>query len=178
MKIKKTKTINKHRRAFIALIVVIFAVLLAITAINMTGNLINPKDNRASEQKSEAEVNANNKKTTIENSSGNTDSTNYTNTQHTSSDIDISYRSESDGSITIVTKLNNYSDGTCSLSIKNGVEIYKKTAPVIYQPDFSSCAGFSVPSGAIDKGKWEITVKVTSKNKTNSNMITAEISNG
>jgi hypothetical protein len=73
-------------------------------------------------------------------------------------------RSETSGGVTIYTKLNGVSGGTCSLEVKNNSQVITKTAPVIYQEEYSSCAGFSLTSSektTLGTGTWAIILSVT-----------------
>lgn len=93
----------------------------------------------------------------------------------TSDDISITTKRESNGGLTILTQLTNYSDGTCNLLIKNGVDEYTESAPVIFQPNYSTCEGFSVASNVVPSGTWEITLSVTSKGITNKKTTSVEV---
>lgn len=75
----------------------------------------------------------------------------------------IELTTKQDGSsVTILTKMQNISDGTCRLTITNGGKNTSQTAQVIYQPEFSSCAGFSVPVSSLGSGAWNISLGVVS----------------
>jgi hypothetical protein len=69
---------------------------------------------------------------------------------------------ETDGSMTVITKLKNVSDGTCQLTVTGQLGTTVYNAPVIFQPEYSSCEGFSVPIAQGDSGSWKISLKVTS----------------
>lgn len=78
--------------------------------------------------------------------------------------ITITTRGESNGTLTILIKLVGYSDGECSLGITNGNNQYNETAAVIFQPEYSTCAGFSVDKAKLGgSGTWKIRLTVTSK---------------
>lgn len=64
-------------------------------------------------------------------------------------------------SVTILTKMQNISDGSCRLTLTNGAKSTSQTAQVIYQPEFASCAGFSVPVSTLGLGSWDISLMVT-----------------
>lgn len=64
-------------------------------------------------------------------------------------------------SVTILTQLKGFSGGHCELSIINGAKTHTATAEIIYQPEFSSCAGFGVPVDRLGPGLWSITLKAT-----------------
>mgnify|MGYP003586595371 CR=1 FL=1 len=72
-------------------------------------------------------------------------------------------------SVTILTKIQSVSEGTCNLTATNGANTITQEAKVIYQPEFSSCAGFSVPISGLGIGTWNITLVV---NPVNSSAIT------
>jgi len=83
--------------------------------------------------------------------------------------------SESNHEVTVTTKLFNYSDGTCSLTVNNGSKTTSRTAPVIYQAQFSTCAGFTIPVSALDAGTWSFSLSVTSGGITTTKTITANV---
>lgn len=70
--------------------------------------------------------------------------------------------SQTGATVTILTKIQGVSSGSCTLTITNGSKSTEQTAQIIYQPEFSSCAGFSVPVSSLGAGTWNIAVKVTS----------------
>lgn len=79
----------------------------------------------------------------------------------TSSDsIDILPKQDA-GTITITTKLRGYSAGTCHLEMTDGSSVISETADIIYQPEFSTCAGFSILKSRLHSGDWSITLHVT-----------------
>lgn len=63
--------------------------------------------------------------------------------------------------VTITTQIKNISSGNCKLTISNGAPTTSQTAQIIYQPEFSSCAGFSVAKSSLGTGTWNITVTAT-----------------
>lgn len=73
--------------------------------------------------------------------------------------------SQSGSQVVITTKLEGYSDGTCDLTVSNGSRITSQTAQVIYQPEFSTCAGFNVPVSSVGVGTWSITLSINSGGK-------------
>lgn len=95
-------------------------------------------------------------------------STNTTDDTSTPSDTpkpsgDVSISATQEGSsVTIVSKITGIGDGTCALAITNNSRSYHKEASVIYQPNYSSCAGFSVPTSELGKGTWNIELTVNS----------------
>lgn len=69
--------------------------------------------------------------------------------------------SRNGSNVTIISKLTGVASGQCQLSITNGSQSYSKNAAVIYQPEFSTCAGFDVPVSSLGKGSWLIKLTVT-----------------
>lgn len=76
----------------------------------------------------------------------------------TSESINLSAQQDSANTVTVLTKLQGFPDGECSLLIQNGSKSTTKAAPIIYQPEFSSCAGFSINKSEIGSGLWNITL--------------------
>lgn len=76
----------------------------------------------------------------------------------TSESINLSAQQDSTSTVTVLTKLQGFPDGECSLLIQNGSKSTTKTAPIIYQPEFSSCAGFSINKSELGSGIWNITL--------------------
>lgn len=176
MKTTKNDMILSRRNMIVFVILVFIALTTVVLALKGAGitNLFLPDNNKTIEQKQENDTNTIDKqnfieKTTNQGSNGNNP------IEHTSEDITLTSSQEADGSVTIMAQLANYSDGTCNLSIINGNDTYSQTAEIIYQPTFSTCAGFNVPSGKIPAGVWQITLTATSKGATNSKTITAEV---
>lgn len=66
-------------------------------------------------------------------------------------------------SVTVSTKLYGYSDGSCLVEITNGTKQHSETAPIIFQPEYSTCAGFSVKSSKLGAGNWSIKLTAMSK---------------
>jgi len=64
-------------------------------------------------------------------------------------------------SVVVFTKMQDVPAGTCKLIITNGAATSSQTAGVIYQPQFSSCAGFTVPVSSVGAGNWNISVTVS-----------------
>lgn len=79
--------------------------------------------------------------------------------------IGLSAERTSSTEVTIYTKLQGYSDGSCTLTIENGTKSYQKDAPVIYQDSYSICAGFTIPFDKLGAGTWKITLIATSTNE-------------
>lgn len=76
---------------------------------------------------------------------------------------------------TISTRLTGYSDGTCNLTVSNNGKITSQSAPVMFEREFSTCAGFNVPISPIGAGAWKIKLEVLSGGNSASKSITAEV---
>lgn len=85
----------------------------------------------------------------------------------TSSDQTISFqtRNETD-EVVITTNLSSISSGTCKLTITADGDTFTQTAPVIYAPEYSSCAGFSVKKSELAGDAWSIRLDVSSGSDT------------
>lgn len=75
----------------------------------------------------------------------------------------------------ITTKLTGYSDGTCSLTVSSNGKTTNQSAPVMFEKEFSTCAGFTVPISALGPGSWNIKLDVLSGRNTTSKTITSEV---
>ncbi|MFZ1483655.1 MAG: hypothetical protein WAS36_01440 [Candidatus Saccharimonadales bacterium] len=64
-------------------------------------------------------------------------------------------------SVTVLTKIQSVAEGNCTLTATNGSKTTSQEAAVIYQPEFSSCAGFGVPISSLGSGTWSIKLTVT-----------------
>jgi len=175
MKNYKNKKINTKKIIFISLIsllsiILILGILEFFNVINFISKVV--KVSQTSEQTQQNIDNIKIKKDFIENQSNNPDSPKII--KPTSEDIVISSTKSGDN-IIISTQLKNYSDGECDLLIENGTNSYSRSVPVIYQPSFSTCAGFSVAKSELGSGTWSILLSVTSNNQTNQTTNTIEV---
>lgn len=174
MIIKKLSKLTRHKKLLWASGVLV-VLISTFTILEVTGvtHFISSPDNRTTEQINQDETNSNNKQDFI---NGKTNqNTNSTPAEPTVDDISLSTRRETDGTVTIITELKNYSDGTCNLTIKNGNDSHTLSAPVLYQASFSTCEGFNVPSNVVPHGTWQISLSVTSKGKVNTKTISVEV---
>ena len=81
------------------------------------------------------------------------------------SSIELSANRDGD-SVTIIVKLKEqgYSQGKCSLTVAANGKKVAQNADIIYQPEYSTCAGFSVPVSSVGGGQWTISLSVTPLN--------------
>jgi len=63
--------------------------------------------------------------------------------------------------VVVLTKIQGVTSGSCNLVAKNNGTTISRDATIIYQPEFSSCAGFSLPVTALGQGNWEITINAS-----------------
>lgn len=75
-----------------------------------------------------------------------------------SDDIVITAKQEANGDVTVLTQLTGFPDGECNLVVQNGAKSTTKTAQIIYQPEFSTCAGFTVAKSELGAGAWTFTL--------------------
>lgn len=118
------------------------------------------------EKEEEARANANSKEQLI-----NKDTDNQQTPESTSQSIELSARQEPNNTVTIFTKLYGYSSGNCELNVTNGDKKHSQIATIVFQREYSTCAGFSIPISALSKGQWTIQLRTidsegTSKDKT------------
>lgn len=86
--------------------------------------------------------------------------------------ISLSTQKGTPDTITVFTNVGNISDGTCTLVTTNGNKQNTQTAAVIFQSQYSTCAGFTVPITALGAGNWSLKLTVTSNGGTASRTIT------
>lgn len=75
--------------------------------------------------------------------------------------IELTANKADPSTVTVFTKLKNYADGTCTLTATNGTKVYTAVAPIIYQPEYSMCAGFDIPHAELGPGNWTIKLEAT-----------------
>ena len=70
---------------------------------------------------------------------------------------------QSSETVVVTTKLREqgFSYGQCVLTITSSGQRSEQHAAIIYQPEYSTCAGFSVPARSLPKGTWHISLAVT-----------------
>ena len=74
--------------------------------------------------------------------------------------LEISVARDS-SSVIITSKLSHVAGGICKLEITNAPKSYiVESVPVIYNPEFSSCAGYDVPVEKLGSGTWKIRITV------------------
>jgi hypothetical protein len=170
MNLKKT-----HSKSFkiTALVLTVLMVVLVTVYIlekrNITHVLpgITPDNTQTAEQKQQTELDTEKKKNLIE-SPANTD------TPPQDNSIEITTQANST-EVVLFTKLIGYGEGTCDLSISNGGNSYNMSADIIYQNEYSTCAGFSIPISELGSGVWNISISASSGAKVSTKQINLEV---
>lgn len=67
------------------------------------------------------------------------------------------------------------STGSCDITFQKSDQIVTKTAPVYPNASISTCQGFDIPIEELSPGTWEVTVKITSSNRSGSIATTTQI---
>lgn len=78
-------------------------------------------------------------------------------------------------SITVFTKIYNVADGECKLLVEKGDQSVTKTAKVMYQPDYSTCAGFSIDKNELGAGLWTFILTVNSESSEGKSTASLEV---
>lgn len=84
------------------------------------------------------------------------------NQSSTTGKLEISAVRGRNNTVTIYSKIYESSATKCLLEISNDSKIYSKEAAVIYQADYSICAGYSVTIDELGIGIWNIKLTTTS----------------
>lgn len=81
----------------------------------------------------------------------------------------------SDGVLTLRVVINQFiQSGTCSLTLSHSSgSSVTKTAKIITNPSTSTCEGFDIPANELTAGKYQLSLKIDSSNKTGT--ITGEV---
>jgi hypothetical protein len=72
---------------------------------------------------------------------------------------------QANGDLLVQTKVTGVSSGTCQLSITGAGAVVNKSAEIIYQSSFSTCAGFTVPVSELTAGSANVRLTVLANNK-------------
>lgn len=170
------------RRKTITSIGCVVALISIIAALELTGTTnFTGRPVLTPEQKQEADANADAKKDFIENNESATSPKQGPNTStnttpvNSSDNVVVSAKQEANGSVTVMTKLYNYSNGLCKLEVANGSKTISQTAQVIYQPEFSTCAGFTIPKSQLGSGEWTIKLIATTQGVSVTKTVTLEV---
>ncbi len=156
MKVSQT---NRKSRKTIISIVVSAIVIVAIGSISYA--LLSNRENNqgiVDQSQSNADVDGTDSKQEL------VENENEAETPQLDPSIEMSL-SQSNQQVAVSTKLYDYSDGNCTLKVTQAGNEYKSTAPIIFQAEFSTCAGFSVPVSELGMGTWNVLMTVESAGK-------------
>ena len=177
---KRNKNLRRHLLLGAAGVVIVVGVLGALQALHVTHffgyskqEQIQQENKLNNEKKAQTATNPSSS-AGDKSSPDNNSSPPYT-PPASSNNITLSASKTSANSVTVYTKLYGYSDGTCTLDISNGAQKTTQAAPVIFQSQYSTCAGFSVPVNPLGSGTWTITLSVLSGGNTVTKSITYEV---
>jgi hypothetical protein len=158
MKIKKTTT---HRPILIVLAVLFIAGVLIGGAAYFYNHSRQPSPVGATpeQKRAQQETETEQKQNFVENKNGVTNASPAP-TPTDSSQISLAATQQSD-SVVVTTQLAGFASGTCQLVVTNGAKSVTQDATILYQPEFSSCTGFSVPISSLGAGQWTLTLRAT-----------------
>lgn len=154
------------RKKLLPVLGVVLVLLLVSLAFKYALDLTLDKTKTSEQSEQVAKDNASRKKEFVENSQktgpkpGTNSSENYT-PPNNPDNIKLSAQQNGDN-VVVMTQLYGYSDGTCAVVATSGSSSTEQTADVIYQSQYSSCAGFSIPKDKLSAGTWSIKLTVTS----------------
>ena len=139
----------------------IFCAILVKTGViqsPFTGNAPTPEGPTKAEIETQKKAEAQQKQEYLD--SNNQDNGQPTATQsNTTNSAKIVLTAKQEGSsVTVLARMDGVSSGSCSLKASQGSKRISLEADLIYQPEFSSCAGFSLPVSQLGPGTWDITL--------------------
>lgn len=179
MKTKNLKRPRNKKKLLIALAIVFVVVGAGLVYLKHTSS---KEESTISQEDQESvnEANAETKQALIESKDGDSSSKDNSSGGSSNSSTDRSItlspsQSSPGGDVVVLTKLYGYGDGTCTLTSTNSGSSDTQTAEVIYQDNFSSCAGFTVSYAALGKGTWSISLNVKSSSGTGTQTASVEV---
>lgn len=165
---KKTPRKKKLILWIIVVIVSLFGVLIYLEKSRTTDLVKNPfssptgptKEQKAQEQK----VNSDAKGGFLDSQYSSNPEQTPTNTPsstpvQSTSNLELNAHQEGPNVVT-TAKITGVVGGNCVLTVNNLGRTYSQTAEVIYQPEYSSCAGFGIPVSSVGVGTWSISLQV------------------
>ena len=87
-------------------------------------------------------------------------------TKPTDSVTIISAAQDNQSNVIVKTRLDGAGWKNCSLSLTSGSKTIVKSADAIFQPEFSSCAGFSIPTNELTAGQNTLLLSATKNDDT------------
>lgn len=78
----------------------------------------------------------------------------------------ITYTGVVDGKLMIRTTINQtLGSGACRLTLSSGSKTVTRDSGIVPNPSSSTCEGFDIPTTELGSGKWNITITITSDNR-------------
>ena len=187
MKLPQRKKSQRKRILIITVLVLVVAGIAATAYYALSSQYISPQEKaRIEEEKTNNQA----KKEFVENttsddsskdgdkSTSSSGSTNQVNnpgtTKPTSSSISVD-ASQSNDTVIIKTNVGSISTGTCKLTATNGSRQISQTADILYQPQYSTCTGFSIPVSKLGIGTWNLSLTVTANGAVATTTSTLEV---
>ena len=172
----------KKQSKKLPIIILAFLLLLVVGSVLLYRSLhdsrVQPGDSgpTTAEKAQESAANADGKKQIIDSGSSKDQSVPQgASASATSKSIELSAQQEANNTVTVFTKLVGYSSGSCVLTATNGTKSSTQQAELVYQREYSSCAGFSVPITPLGKGMWNLKLTVTSNGTAETKSISFEV---
>ena len=168
MKLPKKRS-SPHKVAFITLLAILLSVAAVATAMYYlnappTVSQTSSKESQKEEKQQKAQSNSQ-KESFLDNEKNSETEAKPAEVPDSSSSISLTAKQA--GSVVVTTvKLDGqgYSSGACELTTKYNGKINSQDAEIVYQPEYSTCSGFSTPVSVLGPGKWDITLTVTPLN--------------
>ena len=171
MNIKKPKTDSKKKPFIIGAIIAVCVIVASVLVyINFTPtdtmDTKKPSTPQQKTNKQEQKNAADQKRDFLDKETQNEGSKDESNPVDTKlSSISLEARIQGND-VVITTNLASAPSGTCTLTVTDisSKKTVTKTADVIYTPEQSSCAGFTVPKTSLDGTQWSIRLDVKTPN--------------
>lgn len=170
---KKPQKQSSTKKKALATIFSIFIILVVLTAslyalrVFPFHNSKNINNNGLTEQqeKTKVQTSSDQKDQFLDSQKNNDSNSEPADIPSTSDTISLS-STQNNGSVVTIIKLNGqgYSTGVCELTTTANGKTDYQTAEIVYQPEYSSCAGFATPIETLGKGVWQIKLTVTPLN--------------
>lgn len=172
IKIKKITSFPQNKILFTLGVILVVALVYGTAAYVLQ---IFPFNTDAVNLQKSQKADSDTKKNYIENQTDKGGETSTSPLTHSGGDVIVTTKQDSPDTVTVFTKLSGYSDGECKLDVSNNSMSYSKTANVIFQPEYSTCAGFTIPISELSNGTWSISLAVTSSGSTITKQLSVEV---
>lgn len=164
MKVTKKKHSQKKRLAIVIVAIILGLAAAGAGAYAIVSNSQNTPSNNTDSQSDNTpndspatEDSASQDKQDFLDAESNTDEEKPS--QEQSSSISLSARSQGN-TVIVTTKLNGVPSGECNLTVTSGGESISRSADVIYNAEYSTCAGFTISKSDLPAGTWTLDLSV------------------